>query len=120
MKNVLLVEDDEDIRDCLLEGIESSMYNIICACDGIEALEILHSKKIDLVITDYKMPRMDGARFSIKAKQSHPEIPILLISTFCPFDLGVQDVVHSYIPKPFDPETLKIIIENILFEETVV
>ncbi len=114
-----MVEDDEDIRDCLKEGIESSMYNIITACDGIEALEILNSKKIDLVITDYKMPRMDGARFSIKAKQSHPEIPIVLISTFCPIDLGIQDLVHTFLPKPFDPETLKIIIEQILIADRV-
>ncbi len=120
MKNVLLVEDDEDVRDCLKEGIESSMYNINCACDGIEALEIINSMKIDLVITDYKMPRMNGARFSIKVKKDHPDIPIVLISTFCPIDLGIQDLVHSYIPKPFDPEVLKIKVEQILIFESVV
>ena len=60
VKNVLLVEDDEDIRDCLLEGIESSMYNVFSACDGIDALDKIKSLKIDLVITDYRMPRMNG------------------------------------------------------------
>jgi DNA-binding NarL/FixJ family response regulator len=76
--------------------------------------------KIDLVITDYKMPRMNGARFSIKVKKDHPDIPIVLISTFCPIDLGIQHVVHSYIPKPFDPEVLKIRIESILISENAV
>ncbi len=49
---------------------------------------------------------MNGITFSTKLKQQFPEIPIVLISTFCPKDLGIQDIIHTFIPKTFDPEDL--------------
>ncbi len=49
---------------------------------------------------------MNGITFSTKLKLQYPEIPIVLISTFCPKDLGIQDIIHTLILKVFDPEVL--------------
>jgi len=58
------------------------------------------------VITEYKKHRMNGITFSNKLKLQFPEIPKVLMSTFCPKDLGIQDINYTFIPKPFDPEAL--------------
>ena len=114
MKNVLIVEDDDDIRDCLLLRIEAPTINVLTACNGVDAWDKINALKIDLVITDYRMPKMDGAKLTILIKQSFPEIPIIWISTFDVQELELQDSVHSVLQKPFDTDILKNKIEEIL------
>jgi CheY-like chemotaxis protein len=107
MKNVLIVEDEEDIRFYLKMVVDSLGFSTLLAGEGEEALEKLNNNSVDLVITDYRMPKMDGARLSVLIKKKFPEIPIIFISTFGPRDLGIQDLVHAFLPKPFEPEQLE-------------
>ena len=116
MKNVLIVEDDEDIRECLQMAIVSEDINVITASDGLEAWEKMSSAHIDLVITDYLMPKMNGAELSKMTRQKFPEIPIILISTFEPRDLGIGDIIHKFLSKPFEIGNLKEEVESVLGE----
>ncbi len=114
MKTILIVEDDEDLRQCLMFAIQTSEINILMASDGVEAWEIINNEIIDLVITDYRMPKMDGATLSKLINQTFPDIPIILISTYEPRDLQNDVIFRSYLLKPFDPDILKIKVEAIL------
>ena len=114
MKTILIVEDDEELRQCLMFAIQTSEINIRMASDGVEAWEIINSEEIDLVITDYRMPKMDGATLSKLINQKFPEIPIILISTYEPRDLKIDDIIDSFLSKPFDPDILKMKVEAIL------
>ena len=114
MRNVLIVDDEEDIRECLQMAIKPTGFNMIMAHDGEDAWEKINSFEIDLVITDYRMPNMDGAKLSTLISQNYPAVPIILISTFSPKALGIQDIIRVHLPKPFDIDMLKEEIETIL------
>ncbi|MCP2521161.1 response regulator, partial [SCandidatus Aminicenantes bacterium Aminicenantia_JdfR_composite] len=60
MKKVLIVDDDKQIRNFLNDILKISGYEVECASDGEEAFKLLQCKKFDLLITDNKMPKMDG------------------------------------------------------------
>ena len=114
MKHILIAEDDEDIRNFLQMVVESFNFKVTTSPDGNDAWEKINSLKIDLLITDYRMPQMDGALLSRLTHEKFPEIPILLISTFNPKDPGILDIVHTYLPKPFEAEVLKEKLDAIL------
>jgi DNA-binding response OmpR family regulator len=117
MKNVLIVEDDEDIRDFLKTGLESIELNVLVASDGMDAWDKINSFPIDVVVTDYRMPNMDGAKLSRLINAKFPEIPIILISTYDPDYIGIQEFIHTFLAKPFNVDELIIKLKEILVEE---
>ena len=79
---ILLVEDDEELRDGLSQTLSIFFYKVIIAKNGIEAMEILVQNKIDMIITDYVMPLMDGEEFSRQIRINDHKIPISIISNY--------------------------------------
>lgn len=79
-KRVLIVEDDEIIRDFLADSLEMKGYAPSYASDGAEALEYMESNDVDLVVSDVKMPEMNGVTLSQRIGVEHPEIPVVLIT----------------------------------------
>lgn len=79
---ILLVEDDADLRDVLQALLESQGYSVGAAGDGLEALSRLDLEPFDLVVTDYRMPRMDGMALitSLRADPAHGGLPVVLTS----------------------------------------
>ncbi|PCJ56306.1 MAG: hypothetical protein COA79_19245 [Planctomycetota bacterium] len=77
---ILLVDDDETIRDFLTEFLTLEGFLIVTAINGKEAMKVLSKQKIDLLITDLKMPEMDGLELSIKIKTDYPSLKVLGIS----------------------------------------
>jgi len=81
MKQVILIIDDEEkIRSVLSKIVDQLDLIPLAARDGLEALNLLQSKKIDLIITDLMMPQMDGLTFIVKSREINPRIPIAVIS----------------------------------------
>ena len=106
MAKILLVDDEEPVRGFLKRGLELDGHQVITAADGAEALDRLTDSggAYDLVLTDIRMPIMDGIALALSAKAKFPELPILLMTGFADqrerarnLDLIVEDV----LTKPF-------------------
>lgn len=111
----LIVDDNNEMRQYLKLILKD--YKCIEAENGLEALELLEGNKIDFVITDYMMPKMDGPNFIITLKEKKYEMPVLMLtaradkeSRLNSFRLGIDD----YLNKPFDRDELLIRVENTL------
>ncbi|GAA0691744.1 MULTISPECIES: response regulator transcription factor [Clostridium] len=104
--NVLVVDDEKEIRDAIDIYLRSSEdINIIKCADGIEALEVLESKEVHLILLDIMMPRLDGIRTCMKIRESK-NIPIIMLSAKSEDSdkiLGLNIGADDYITKPFNP-----------------
>ena len=123
MKIVLLVDDDPEILLVLEQGLSrcADSFAVRMAGDGIEALEYLRSQEISLVVTDLKMPRMDGFELLAAIMESYPDIPVIVISGFSTPDmqrLARQGGAVAFITKPFPIESLIRHILNLLHKQT--
>lgn len=104
--NTILVVDDELlIRDLLYDFFQGQGWNIAVAENGERALEILDKQEIDVVLTDLKMPDMDGIALTQKLRESHPDLPVVIMTGYPSVDSAVEALrirVADYIIKPFN------------------
>ena len=109
MFNIMIVEDDLNQRKLMQRVLEQFGYNVTLACDGVDALEQLEKKHVDLVILDIMMPRMDGFEFTSTLRQSGCNIPILMVSAKqSPVDKRKGFIIGTddYMTKPVDEEEM--------------
>ncbi|WP_409480153.1 response regulator [Pseudobdellovibrio sp. HCB154] len=105
-KNILVVDDDEGIREILQMAFMTEGYSVTTAANGKEALDILsHSPHYGLILLDLMMPKMNGWEF-VEAfqKTSHPQIPIILMTAYTDRVKNID--VKEVISKPMDFEAL--------------
>ena len=103
--SILVVDDELLIRDLLYDFFNNQGWDISIAENGERALEILNTKKIDIVLTDLKMPNMDGLDLTNHVKESHPEMPVVIMTGYPSVDSAVtalRQKVADYIIKPFN------------------
>lgn len=111
--HILVVDDDAYLLDLLIETLTTIGYKATGAPDAIAALELLGNTEINLVITDIKMPKMDGIEFAKTIRRKFPDIPIVFISgAFTPSVLR-QIEGEPYIPKPFRINQIEKIIQDV-------
>ncbi len=115
---ILVVEDNPDMRS-YIRSILSDSYVVKEAADGVEALEILKNEKVDLIISDIMMPRMDGIELSRRLKENLPtsHIPFLMLTAKTSPESRIESYevgVDAYIQKPFSERLLQARIRNIL------
>lgn len=104
MYNVLVVDDEKEIRDAIEIYLRGEKLNVIKAEDGIDALEILESKQIHLIILDIMMPRLDGIKTCLRIRENR-NIPIIMLSAKGEDSdkiLGLNVGADDYITKPFN------------------
>ncbi|MDD6795193.1 MAG: response regulator transcription factor [Clostridiaceae bacterium] len=104
MYNVLVVDDEKEIRDAIDIYLRGEHLNVIKAEDGIEALEILESTQIHLIILDIMMPKLDGIKTCMKIRENN-NIPIIMLSAKGEDSdkiLGLNVGADDYISKPFN------------------
>jgi len=105
---VLIVEDEQLIREVLSAELRKAGHNVVTATDGQEALQIIGSDIVDLVITDLKMPGRVGGMEILKAvKEISPDTVVIIITAFATFAVGVEAMklgAYDVFPKPFDNE----------------
>lgn len=106
--NILIVDDEELIRDVIKEYSTNEGYNVYEASDGFEALDIIKKEKIDVIVLDIMMPKLDGFS-AYKEIKNIKNIPTIILSArteeydkLLGFELGVDD----YLTKPFSPKEL--------------
>ena len=123
MFHILVVEDNANARRLMETVLSQNGYEPICACDGIEALEILDRKHVDLILLDIMMPRMDGYEFTQTLRDSGCDIPILMITAKeKPADKhrGFQIGTDDYMVKPVDEEEMLLRIQALLRRARIV
>lgn len=81
-QDILLVDDDVGMISCLKDIFEDEGYNVSTAEDGKSAIEAINNKQFDLVLTDIRMPNMDGIEFLDYIEQNRPEVKVVVISAF--------------------------------------
>ncbi|MFM9904706.1 MAG: HDOD domain-containing protein [Pyrinomonadaceae bacterium] len=111
MINILFVDDEPSILEGLqrmLRGLRDE-WQMVFAGSGDEALTILQEKSIDVIISDMKMPGMDGAELLQIVSEKHPHIVRVILSGFSEKEVNMRSVgtAHQYLSKPCDPELLK-------------
>jgi len=116
MNTVLIVDDDESFLLSLIDGFKSyeDQFGIITAHNGEEAVAVLEEQDIHLVLTDLKMPKMDGFALVAHLSSHHPEIPVIVMTAFGTPDMeeNLKEIgAFQYIEKPID---FNILVEKIL------
>ena len=116
MKQLLIVDDEPNIRNVIREYAEFSGYGVTEAADGMEAVNLVRSNDFDLIVMDIMMPKLDGFS-ACKEIRRDKDIPIIMLSArgeeydkLFGFELGVDD----YVTKPFSPKELMARINAVL------
>ena len=108
-KNILIVEDEESLREIMLESIEDYANEIYVASNGIEGLEKFKLMNIDLIISDIHMPKMTGLNMSNEIRKFDPYIPIIFLTAYDTDENMIQAIEiksRSVLKKPFDKKQL--------------
>ena len=114
---VLVVEDDEALREALIDTLEMAGYNVLEADNGRSALEHLandESAEIDIVISDVQMPKMDGHQL-LKQIKRHYDLPVLLMTAYGTISKAIEamkDGAVDYLVKPFEAEVLVAVVSR--------
>ena len=104
MANILVCDDDKDIVEAISIYLEQEGYVIFKAYDGLEAINILRSQPVDLLIIDIMMPKLDGIRATLKIREENP-LPIIILSAKSEDAdkiLGLNVGADDYVTKPFN------------------
>lgn len=117
-KHTILAIDDEENNLSLLRRTLRNNYNVLVASSGAEALDIIqeHGNEISLIVSDQKMPIMEGTEFFQRISENYPDIVKILLTGHSNIDILIDAInechLFQYILKPFEPEQLCMIIES--------
>ena len=118
-ESILVVEDDECVREVAIEILEMQGYKVISAKNGTDAIEICErmERQVDLVITDVIMPSMGGVEFIENITQMWPDLKVMFMSGYAPSAVIHREIINkgiTFIQKPFNPQHLAIKVREVL------
>ena len=115
--NILLVDDEEDNLSLLYRTLRGS-YNLDRSTSPLKALEMMDEKDYQLVISDHKMPEMDGVEFLKRASEKHPDMKRILLTAYSDANILIDAInyakIYRYVKKPYNPEELQLIVSAAL------
>jgi two-component system response regulator PilR (NtrC family) len=117
MSKILVVDDEQSMRDFLAILLTKEGHEVVTAGNGADALRAVQAEIFDLVITDVKMPGADGMEVLRSVKEFSPETVVIMITAFATTETAVEAMkigAYDYIIKPFKVDELKLIIHNSL------
>lgn len=117
METILIVDDEKNYLVVLEALLAPEGYEIITSDKAREALHLMRESDLDLVITDMKMPGMNGMELLDEIKRTKPEIPVIMMTAFGTIEMAVEAMkkqAYDYIAKPFKNEELKLTIKKAL------
>ncbi len=120
---ILVVDDERSIRDSLKMVLQEEGYPAQSACDGKEALHLLHQENFDILITDLKMPEMDGLELTKQCLQAYPKIAVIIITAYGSLDSAIKALrlgAHDYILKPFDFDDVLLKVQRIIQQKELI
>lgn len=113
--SILVVDDELLIRDLLYDFFSSQGWDITVAENGQKALEVLRAKDVDLVLSDIKMPELDGLGLASRVRESYPDLPVILMTGYPSVDTAVSALrskAEDYVIKPFNINQLYKLVES--------
>ena len=116
-KQVLIVDDEPNLRKILSAQLSRDGYDVLTAEDGEKGLAQLREHHIDLIITDLKMPRVDGMTLLKRALEEEPELPVVMITAHGTIDTAVEALklgAFDFVTKPFDKDEVRQIVAKAL------
>jgi len=117
MANILVLDDDKGMREFLEIMLSREGYRVTCSADAEKALVLCSKQKFDLILTDLKMPKIDGIEFLRRSRDICPESMVILMTAYASGDTAVsamKEGAYDYIEKDFDLDTLKALIHEAL------
>jgi CheY-like chemotaxis protein len=119
MARILVADDEETLRAFVARGLQLDGHEVATACDGAEALERLlePGETFDLLLTDIRMPMMDGIALALSAAKERPALPILLMTGYADQRERARDLnvlVRDVLTKPFSLTALRAVVRNAL------
>src|SRR3984893_3249104 len=112
MARILIADDEESIRSLVARALRQDGHEVTTANDGAEALDVLVRQKgaFELLLTDIRMPVMDGIALALAAARDHPAVTILVMTRYADQRErahGLDAIIHDVISKPFSVATLR-------------
>jgi len=115
--NILVIDDEETMRDSCQQALSRSGNIVEVAEEGTKGLEMLGKESFDLVILDLKMPGLSGMEVLKRIKEDEPEVVVVVITGYATVESAVEAMkagAYDFIPKPFTPESLRMIVDRAL------
>ena len=114
---ILVVDDDAVVIDSLASLLKlETDYEIVQTDSSLEAVRILNETSVDLIITDFLMPELNGLQLLAEAKRLHPDVPRILLTGYADKDNAIRAInevgLFQYVEKPWDNEQLLLVIQN--------
>lgn len=123
MHKILLVDDEENVLRALKRALATEPYEIVTCRSGVEALALLENTEVDLVLSDYRMPEMDGVAFLTECRTHRPDMARLILSGYADLEALTGAInsaqIYRFINKPWQDYDLKAAIFNALAHRTV-
>jgi DNA-binding NtrC family response regulator len=116
IQRVLIVDDDPLSREFLFEAVDSLGFTVEQACSGEEALELVSRRAPDLVLSDLRMPGMDGSQLIQTLGREYPDLPTVLVTAHGTVEAAVEAMRHGardFLLKPCSPDTIEMVIDRI-------
>jgi two-component system, NtrC family, response regulator PilR len=114
---ILVVDDEESIREFLDIMLRKEGYEVTTACDGEEGRSFIQNKSFDLVVSDLQMPKMNGLELLKYTKQNYPDMTFMMVTAFGTTETAVEAMkmgAYDYITKPFKIDEVRLVIANAL------
>lgn len=114
-KRILVIDDEAIVRVSCERVLTPEGYDVLVTSEGSEALELLGEEHVDLVLTDLKMPDMDGLEVLKSIKKKWPDIIVVIVTGYGTISTAVQAIklgAYEYIEKPFTPEDILNVIKK--------
>jgi DNA-binding NtrC family response regulator len=115
--NILIIDDEEAIRDSCSQALKREGYTVKTAKDGKEGLKSFRQNFFHSVLLDLKLPGLDGMEVLSRIKEENPETPVIIITGYASIESAVEAIkrgASDYLPKPFTPEQLRVIVKKAL------
>ncbi len=112
---ILIVDDEQGIRELLISEFKRLGYEVFNAVNGEDAISKLHAEKVDVIITDMKMPKVDGLDILKFAKENTPETEVILITGYATLENALEAMrsgAYDFIQKPFNIDELSALVEK--------
>lgn len=115
---ILLVDDEDAVIHALVRLLRTEPYDLLTAAGGAQALEVIQQRPIDLVLTDYRMPEMNGVELLKQIRQRYPDAMRIILSGYADVAATLEAInigeVYRFITKPWANEDLKLVLRQAL------
>src|SRR5438067_11601751 len=115
LRRVLIADDEESVRHVLTVLLQERGYDVRAVSDGEEAMRELAARDYDALVTDVRMPRLDGLDLVRKAQEASPETTIIVMSAYGSHDLAIEAMkagAYDYLGKPFRPDEVLLVLRK--------